>query len=71
MVVNQLESSGCAAGARIIISEPPGKDPQSAQELNRILLSGFVESPIFAIWPKGRFWEMVSFRFSNSLLEPL
>lgn len=74
IVVDQLEKSGCAAGARIIIEKPFGHDLQSAQELNRILLSGFPESSIFRIdhyLAKGPVRDMVSFRFSNSFLEPL
>jgi glucose-6-phosphate 1-dehydrogenase len=73
-VVEQLVKSGSAKGARIIVEKPFGRDLASAQELNRILLSAFSESSIFRIdhyLAKGPVHNMVSFRFSNSFLEPL
>lgn len=73
-VVEQLVQSGSAKGARIIVEKPFGHDLASAQELNRILLSAFAESAIFRIdhyLAKGPVHNMVSFRFSNSFLEPL
>src|SRR3984957_5582053 len=73
-VVEQLVKSGSAKGARIIVEKPFGHDLASAQELNRILLSSFPESSIFRIdhyLAKGPVHNMVSFRFSNSFLEPL
>ena len=48
-VVEQLVTSGCAKGARVIIEKPFGHDLASAQDLNRILLSAFSESSIFRI----------------------
>jgi glucose-6-phosphate 1-dehydrogenase len=73
-VVEQLVQSGAAKGARIIVEKPFGHDLASAQELNRILLGAFAESAIFRIdhyLAKGPVHNMVSFRFSNSFLEPL
>jgi glucose-6-phosphate 1-dehydrogenase len=73
-VVEQLVKSGCAKKARMIVEKPFGHDLASAQELNRILLSAFPESSIFRIdhyLAKGPVHNMVSFRFSNSFLEPL
>ena len=73
-VVEQLVKSGSAKGARMIVEKPFGRDLASAQELNRILLSAFPESSIFRIdhyLAKGPVHNMVSFRFSNSFLEPL
>ena len=73
-VVEQLVQSGCAKSARMIVEKPFGHDLASAQELNRILLSAFPESSIFRIdhyLAKGPVHNMVSFRFSNSFLEPL
>ena len=73
-VVEQLVQSGCAKKARMIVEKPFGHDLASAQELNRILLSAFPESSIFRIdhyLAKGPVHKMVSFRFSNSFLEPL
>ena len=73
-VVKQLAASGCSQNARVIVEKPFGHDLASAQELNRILLSEFPESAIFRIdhyLAKGPVHNMVSFRFSNSFLEPL
>jgi len=73
-VVEQLVKSGSAKGARMIVEKPFGHDLASAQELNRILLSAFPESSIFRIdhyLAKGPVHNIVSFRFSNSVLEPL
>jgi glucose-6-phosphate 1-dehydrogenase len=73
-VVEQLVQSGSAKGARMIVEKPFGHDLASAQELNRILLSAFPESSIFRIdhyLAKEPVHNMVSFRFSNSFLEPL
>ncbi len=73
-VVEQLVKSGCAKKARMIVEKPFGHDLASAQELNRILLSAFPESSIFRIdhyLAKGPVHNVVSFRFSNSFLEPL
>ena len=73
-VVEQLVASGCSQNARMIVEKPFGHDLASAQELNRILLSAFPESSIFRIdhyLAKGPVHNMVSFRFSNTFLEPL
>ena len=73
-VIEQLMKSGSAKGARIVVEKPFGHDLASAQELNRVLLSAFHESDIFRIdhyLAKGPVHNMVSFRFSNSFLEPL
>ena len=73
-VVEKLVSSGSAEGARIIVEKPFGHDLASAQDLNRILLSAFPETSIFRIdhyLAKNPVRNMVSFRFSNLLYEPL
>ncbi len=73
-VVNELVKSGSAKGARMIVEKPFGHDLASAQELNRILLAAFPETSIFRIdhyLAKGPVHNIVSFRFSNSFLEPL
>ena len=73
-VVEQLVKSGCADNGRMIVEKPFGHDLASAQELDRILLSAFPESSIFRIdhyLAKGPVHNMVSFRFSNSFLEPV
>src|SRR6185295_5099818 len=48
-VVERLGKSGCARGARIIVEKPFGRDLESAQSLNRILLGNFAEPAIFRI----------------------
>src|SRR3984885_12250593 len=73
-VVEQLVKSGSAKGARRIVEKPFGHELASAQEVNRILLSAFPESSIFRIdhyLAKGPVHNMVSFRFSNTFLEPI
>jgi glucose-6-phosphate 1-dehydrogenase len=73
-VIEHLVKSGSAEGARMIVEKPFGHDLASAQELNRILLSAFPETSIFRIdhyLAKGPVQHMVSFRFSNTFLEPL
>lgn len=74
VVVQQLVRSGSADGARIIVEKPFGHDLASAQQLNRILLSAFAESSIFRIdhyLAKNPVRNMVAFRFSNLLYEPI
>jgi len=73
-VVKQLAASNCSKGGRMIVEKPFGHDLASAQELNRILLAEFPESAIFRIdhyLAKNSVYNMVSFRFSNTFLEPL
>jgi glucose-6-phosphate 1-dehydrogenase len=73
-VVDQLVHSGAAKGARMIVEKPFGHDLATAEELDRILLNAFPESAIFRIdhyLAKGPVQNMVSFRFSNSFMEPL
>ncbi len=73
-VVEQLVKAGCATGARIIVEKPFGRDLESAQELNRILHSAFDESAIFRIdhyLAKNSVHNLVSFRFSNAIIEGL
>jgi glucose-6-phosphate 1-dehydrogenase len=72
-VVEQLGKSGCARGARVIVEKPFGTDFDSAQALNRILLSSFDEASIFRIdhyLGKDPVQNLVYFRFANAILEP-
>jgi glucose-6-phosphate 1-dehydrogenase len=73
-VVEQLQKSGCAEGARIIIEKPFGHDLASAKELNRILHSVFPESRIFRIdhyLGKEAVENLLFFRFANTYFEPI
>ena len=73
-VVSQLEKSGCAKGARIIVEKPFGTDLPSAKALNHILSEVFDESSIYRIdhyLGKRAVNNMLFFRFVNSLFEPI
>ncbi len=68
-VVEQLAKAGCTTGARIVVEKPFGRDPVSAQALNRILLKTFTEETIFRIdhyLGKRPVHNMVFFRFENA-----
>jgi glucose-6-phosphate 1-dehydrogenase len=74
VVVEQLGKSGCAKGARVIVEKPFGRDLESAQALNRTLLSYFDEASIFRIdhfLGKEPVQNLLYFRFANSFLEPI
>ena len=71
-VVEQLASSGCTEGARVVVEKPFGRDLASAQALNQILLGSFDEEHIFRIdhyLGKRPVHNMVFFRFANAFLE--
>lgn len=73
-IVEQLDLSGCAKGARVIVEKPFGTDFESARALNKVLLSKFSESAIYRIdhyLGKRPVNNLVFFRFVNSLLEPV
>ncbi len=72
-VVSQLEKSGCAKGARIVVEKPFGTDLRSAKTLNGILSGTFDESAIYRIdhyLGKRPVNNMLFFRFVNSMFEP-
>src|SRR5262245_62127343 len=48
-VVESLGSTGCTEGSRVIVEKPFGRDLESAQALNLILLGTFKEQDIFRI----------------------
>jgi len=71
-VVQELVSSGCSKGARVIVEKPFGSDLASAQELNRVLLSAFKEADIYRIdhyLGKKPVHNMFVFRFANAFME--
>ncbi len=73
-VVEQLEKSSCARGARVLVEKPFGRDLASARDLNRILLKTFDESAIFRIdhfLGKRPVNNLHFFRFANAFLEPI
>ncbi len=73
-VVEGLQQSGCAENARVIVEKPFGRDLASAQSLNQILHSVFLESSIFRIdhyLGKEPVQNVLYFRFANSFLEPI
>jgi glucose-6-phosphate 1-dehydrogenase len=73
-VVQGLEQSGGAAGARLMVEKPFGRDLQSARWLNRVLHIAFEEKSIFRIdhyLGKEAIQNLLYFRFANSFLEPI
>jgi glucose-6-phosphate 1-dehydrogenase len=73
-VVTNLEASGCADGARIIVEKPFGHDLASAVALNITVHAAFAESDIFRIdhyLGKEPVQNLLYFRFANSFLEPI
>ena len=71
-VVSQLEKSGCAQGARVLLEKPFGRNLASAQELNRTLHSYFPEQAIFRIdhyLGKEPVQNLIYFRFANPVFE--
>jgi glucose-6-phosphate 1-dehydrogenase len=73
-VAEHLSGTGSAAGARIVVEKPFGRDLASARELNRTLHAHFTESSIFRIdhyLGKEAVQNLLYFRFANSFLEPV
>ncbi len=73
-VVSELGRSGSARGARVVVEKPFGRDLNSARTLNRTLLATFREPDVFRIdhyLGKEAVQNLLYFRFSNSLLEPI
>jgi glucose-6-phosphate 1-dehydrogenase len=73
-VVIEHLSNTMASGARVVIEKPFGRDLDSAESLNQILLKRFPESNIFRIdhyLGKEAVQGLLYFRFANSFLEPV
>jgi len=73
-VIMSLATLGLNTRGRVVVEKPFGRDLASAIELNRILHDAFVEDKIFRIdhyLGKESVEDLLVFRFSNSLLEPI
>jgi len=73
-VIEGLDKSGCAKGARVILEKPFGRDLASAQQLDATLHAAFPESSIFRIdhyLGKEAVENLLFFRFANTFLEPI
>jgi glucose-6-phosphate 1-dehydrogenase len=73
-VVEALQESGSADGARVVVEKPFGHDLASARELNTTLHRVFPETSIFRIdhyLGKEAVLGLLYFRFANSFLEPI
>jgi glucose-6-phosphate 1-dehydrogenase len=74
VVVSGLGETQCAAGARVVVEKPFGRDLASARALNRVLHGAFDERAIFRIdhyLGKEPVQNLLYFRFANSFLEPV
>ena len=73
-VAKRLASVGLHERGRIVVEKPFGRDLASAQELNETLHSVFPEERIFRIdhyLGKESVEDLLVFRFSNTMLEPI
>jgi glucose-6-phosphate 1-dehydrogenase len=73
-VVESLASVGLNKKGRVVVEKPFGRDLASAVELNHVLHAAFDESQIFRIdhyLGKESVEDLLVFRFSNTLLEPI
>jgi glucose-6-phosphate 1-dehydrogenase len=74
VVIERLSEVGETSAARVVVEKPFGRDLESAQSLNRTLLSVFPERSIFRIdhfLGKEAVQNILYFRFANAFLEPI
>jgi glucose-6-phosphate 1-dehydrogenase len=74
LVIESLEAVGLTKRGRVVVEKPFGRDLASAHELNQILHQSFPEERIFRIdhyLGKESVEDLMVFRFSNALLEPV
>jgi glucose-6-phosphate 1-dehydrogenase len=73
-VATRLGASGCAAGARLVVEKPLGRDLASARTINHALHEVVDESAVFRIdhfLGKEPVQNLLYFRFANSIIEPV
>jgi glucose-6-phosphate 1-dehydrogenase len=73
-VAEKLGRSGCAAGARVIVEKPLGRDLSSARTINLALHRVFDENSIYRIdhyLGKEPVQNLLYFRFANAFIEPI
>ncbi|MDH5174761.1 MAG: glucose-6-phosphate dehydrogenase [Elusimicrobiota bacterium] len=77
VIIEKLKQNGLSKGtfdSRVIMEKPFGKDRASAVELNRVVAGAFDEKQVFRIdhyLGKETVQNIMFFRFSNSIFEPL
>jgi glucose-6-phosphate 1-dehydrogenase len=74
LVIESLETVGLTKRGRVVVEKPFGRDLASARELNATLHTSFPEDRIFRIdhyLGKESVEDLMVFRFSNVLLEPV
>lgn len=74
VVVEGLAAIGLNGNSRVVLEKPFGRDLASARELNATLYEHYPESSIFRIdhfLGKEPVQNLMIFRFSNSILEPI